>query len=111
MNNDAANYVVVPTVAMAQMRPRHYGVIALFLLMVMAFAEWMRSRVLVQSGVRLDADALATRDIDLLRDTRKRLLDVVAAAGVGRLFAGGARHSLAHACQHTPRGTHAQAVR
>lgn len=34
-NNDAANYVVAPTVAMAQMRPRHYGVIALFLLMVM----------------------------------------------------------------------------
>ena len=33
-SNDAANYVVVPTVGMAQMRPRHYGVIALFVLMV-----------------------------------------------------------------------------
>ena len=33
-NNDAAHYVVAPTVNMAQMRPRHYGVIALFVLMV-----------------------------------------------------------------------------
>ena len=33
-SNDAAHYVVAPTVNMAQMRPRHYGVIALFVLMV-----------------------------------------------------------------------------
>ena len=32
--NDASNYVVAPTVNPAQMRPRHYGVIALFLLCV-----------------------------------------------------------------------------
>ena len=32
--NDARNYVVAPTVNAAQMRPRHYGVIALFLFCV-----------------------------------------------------------------------------
>lgn len=36
------------------------SLITLFLFCVMAFAEWMRSRVLVRSGVRLDA-ALGTR--------------------------------------------------
>ncbi|MDD2547165.1 MAG: type I secretion system permease/ATPase, partial [Burkholderiaceae bacterium] len=36
------------------------SLITLFLFGVMAFAEWMRSRVLVRSGVRLDA-ALGTR--------------------------------------------------
>ena len=33
-SNDPVNYVVAPTVGIAQMRPRHYGVIALFLLCV-----------------------------------------------------------------------------
>ena len=33
-SNDASHYVVAPTVSPAQMRPRHYGVIALFLLCV-----------------------------------------------------------------------------
>ena len=32
--NDPSHYVVAPTVSAAQMRPRHYGVIALFLLCV-----------------------------------------------------------------------------
>ena len=32
--NDASNYVVAPTVNPAQLRPRHYGVIALFVLCV-----------------------------------------------------------------------------
>ena len=36
------------------------SLITLFLFGVMAFAEWMRSRVLVRTGVRLDA-ALGTR--------------------------------------------------
>ena len=36
------------------------SLITLFLFCVMAFAEWMRSRVLVRSGLRLDA-ALSTR--------------------------------------------------
>lgn len=34
-NNDAAHYVVTPAVNMAQLRPRHYGVMALFVLMVL----------------------------------------------------------------------------
>lgn len=34
-NNDAAHYVVTPTVHAAQLRPRHYGVMALFVLMVL----------------------------------------------------------------------------
>lgn len=34
-NNDAANYVVAPAVNMAQLRPRHYGVMAMFVLMVL----------------------------------------------------------------------------
>ena len=36
------------------------SLLTLFLFFVMAFAEWMRSRVLVRSGLRLDA-ALSTR--------------------------------------------------
>ena len=36
------------------------SLITLFLFAVMAFSEWMRSRVLVQSGVRLD-ELLGTR--------------------------------------------------
>jgi ATP-binding cassette subfamily C exporter for protease/lipase len=36
------------------------SLITLFLFAVMAFSEWMRSRVLVRSGVRLD-EALGTR--------------------------------------------------
>ena len=45
------------------------SLITLFLLMVMAFSEWMRSRVLVQSGVRLDA-VLSTRVFNASFDAR-----------------------------------------
>jgi capsular polysaccharide transport system permease protein len=56
-NNDAASYVVAPAVAMAQMRPRHYGVIAVFLLMVMlptlsySVYLWTRAADQFQSNV------------------------------------------------------------
>ena len=45
------------------------SLITLFLLMVMAFSEWMRSRVLVHSGVRLDA-VLSTRVFNASFDAR-----------------------------------------
>ena len=45
------------------------SLITLFFLMVMGFAEWMRSRVLVQSGVRLDA-VLSTRVFNASFDAR-----------------------------------------
>ena len=45
------------------------SLITLFLLLVMAFAEWMRSRVLVQSGMRLDA-VLSTRVFNASFDAR-----------------------------------------
>ena len=45
------------------------SLITLFLLLVMAFAEWMRSQVLVQSGMRLDA-LLSTRVFNASFDAR-----------------------------------------
>ena len=48
------------------------SLITLFLFLVMAFAEWMRSRVLVRAGVRLD-EALRTRVFNASFDAR--LLD------------------------------------
>ena len=56
-NNDAASYVVVPAVAMAQMRPRHYGVVLMFLLMVIlptfsySVYLWTRAADQYQSNV------------------------------------------------------------
>lgn len=47
------------------------SLITLFLLLVMAFSEWMRSRVLVQSGLRLDA-VLSTRVFNASFDARLR---------------------------------------
>ncbi|MBC7738694.1 MAG: hypothetical protein H7245_16090 [Candidatus Saccharibacteria bacterium] len=56
-NNDAANYVVAPTVSMAQIRPRHYGVMALFALMVLlptlsyGFYMWTKAADRYESNV------------------------------------------------------------
>ena len=47
-------------VSQSQMTLLAMSLITLFLFVVMAFAEWMRSRVLVRSGLRLDA-VLSTR--------------------------------------------------
>ena len=47
-------------VSMSELTLLAMSLITLFLFAVMAFAEWMRSRVLVRAGVRLDA-MLGTR--------------------------------------------------
>ncbi len=72
--------MLAPTLYMLQVFDRVMGsrseltllamsLITLFLLLVMAFAEWMRSRVLVQAGVRLDA-VLSTRVFNASFDAR-----------------------------------------
>ena len=56
-SNDASNYVVAPTVSHAQMRPRHYGVIALFILCVVvptisySWYLWTRAAAQYESNV------------------------------------------------------------
>lgn len=61
------------------------SLIALFLYMVMAFAEWMRSRVLIIAGIRFD-DRLSSRVFDASFDAQLNPTGIASSRAVGDLM-------------------------